>query len=67
MKHGTVKWFSGKRGYGFIADDDGNDIFVHYSNILMEGYKQLKAGERVCYQIEVDENGNKAINVFKNN
>ena len=67
MQHGTVKWFSKGKGYGFLAGDDGKDVFVHHSNILMEGYKYLEAGERVCYQIEPTEKGDKAVNIFRNN
>ena len=67
MQHGTVKWFNKDRGYGFLVGDEGKDVFVHHSNILMEGFKYLEAGERVSYQIESEEKGNKAINVFRNN
>lgn len=67
MRNGVVKWFSKSRGFGFIVGDDGKEIFVHHSNILMEGYKYLEAGEKVCYQVETVEKGEKAINVFRNN
>lgn len=63
MQQGVVKWFDLKKGYGFIAGDDGNDIFVHQSNILMKGFRTLEVGQRVSYQIEPTEKGNKAINV----
>ncbi|ACR80182.1 MULTISPECIES: cold-shock protein [Kosmotoga] len=49
---GTVKWFSGKKGYGFITMDDGGDIFVHFSAIEMDGYKTLNEGQRVEFEIE---------------
>lgn len=63
MQHGIVKWFDGAKGYGFIAGSDGNDIFVHQSNILMKGFRLLEVGQKVEYQIEQTEKGNKAINV----
>lgn len=63
MQKGTVKWFDAVKGYGFIAGDDGQDVFVHQSNILMKGFRVLEVGQRVSYQIEPTEKGNKAINV----
>ena len=63
MQKGTVKWFDAVKGYGFIAGDDGKDIFVHQSNILMQGFRALEVGQRISYQIEPTEKGNKAINV----
>lgn len=63
MQNGTVKWFDAVKGYGFIAGDDGKDVFVHQSNILMKGFRVLEVGQRVCYQIEPTEKGNRAINV----
>lgn len=63
MQKGTVKWFDAVKGYGFIAGDDGKDIFVHQGNILMKGFRALEVGQRVSYQIEPTEKGNKAINV----
>lgn len=63
MQKGTVKWFEAVKGYGFIAGDDGQDVFVHQSNILMKGFRVLEVGQRVSYQIEPTEKGNKAINV----
>ncbi len=52
MITGTVKWFNNVKGYGFIQPVDGdNDIFVHYSTIEMEGYKSLKAGQEVTFQL----------------
>lgn len=63
MQKGTVKWFDAVKGYGFIVGDDGKDIFVHQSNILMKGFRVLEVGQRVSYQIEPTEKGNKAINV----
>ena len=63
MQKGTVKWFDAVKGYGFIAGDDGQDVFVHQSNILMKGFRVLEVGQRVSYQIEPTEKGHKAINV----
>ena len=63
MQKGTVKWFDAVKGYGFVAGDDGKDIFVHQSNILMKGFRALEVGQRVSYQIEPTEKGNNAINV----
>lgn len=63
MQTGTVKWFQPVRGYGFIVGDDGKEVFVHQSNILMNGFRTLEAGQKVGYQIEPMEKGDKAINV----
>ena len=63
MAEGTVKWFSEKKGYGFISQDDGNDIFVHYSSITMPGFKKLGEGDRVSFEVEEDNRGPKAKNV----
>ena len=63
---GTVVWFSAKKGFGFIKSDDlleEKDIFVHWSGITSEGYKQLKAGEKVEYQIKDTDKGAIAIEV----
>jgi cold shock protein len=51
MAQGTVKWFNKTKGYGFISSDNGDDIFVHYSEIQSDGFKQLKDGERVEFTI----------------
>ena len=60
---GTVKWFSKQKGYGFISDEDGNDVFVHFSGINMEGYKSLNEGAQVEYEIADGEKGPQAVNV----
>lgn len=51
MKTGTVKWFNAKRGYGFITGDDGEDAFVHYTGIVGDGFKTLKGGQAVTYDL----------------
>jgi len=62
---GTIKWFSNAKGFGFIVNEKGNgDIFVHYSAILTDGYKTLKAGQLVDYEIQDGEKGLHAINVI---
>lgn len=63
MQRGVVKWFDPVKGYGFIAGDDGSDVFIHQSNILMKGFRNLEVGQRVIYQVESTEKGNKAVNV----
>jgi len=57
MKKGTVKWFNAKRGYGFIVQEDGSDIFVHYSNIVGEGFKTLNEGDAVIYDTKTNDDG----------
>lgn len=67
MKNGTVKWFNENKGYGFISNDEGgDDVFVHYSAIVTEGFKTLKEGQKVTFDTEADpKNASKlrAINV----
>ena len=65
MAEGTVKWFSDKKGYGFIAQESGQDIFVHFSSIEGEGFKTLSEGERVIFDVEDGQRGPVAKNVKK--
>ena len=51
MAQGTVKWFNAEKGYGFIAVDGGNDLFVHYTAIQMDGYRSLEDGQRVEFEV----------------
>ncbi|MEO0223950.1 MAG: cold shock domain-containing protein [candidate division WOR-3 bacterium] len=60
---GKVKWFSSKKGYGFIDCEDGRSIFVHYTDIQSDGYKTLNEGDEVTFDIQETEKGPKAINV----
>ena len=54
---GTVKWFNPKKGYGFITQDDGSELFVHFSAINMEGFKTLKSGQQVQYEVGTNAEG----------
>lgn len=65
MKTGTVKWFNAKKGYGFISDEEGKDVFVHYSALLMDGFKVLEEGEKVQFEVVEGEKGPQAANVSK--
>ena len=62
---GTVKWFNNSKGYGFLTDENGTDIFVHYSTITMDGYKTLKQGEQVKFEVIEGDKGLQAVNVTK--
>ena len=62
---GTVKWFNAKKGFGFISDEEGNDVFVHFSGIAGEGYKSLEEGQAVTYDLTEGARGMQAANVTK--
>jgi len=63
MVEGKVKWFNPRKGYGFIATDDGRDVFVHYSSITAEGFKTLDEGDAVLFDVVEGEKGLRATNV----
>jgi len=63
LAQGTVKWFSNEKGYGFIEREEGDDVFVHFSAINMEGYKTLTEGQRVEFDIVQGDKGLQAANV----
>ena len=65
MQQGTVKWFNAKKCYGFISDEQGNDVFVHFSALNMDGFKELKDGERVEFEVTEGEKGPQAANVSR--
>lgn len=65
MAQGTVKWFSDKKGFGFIEQDEGSDVFVHHTAIDMPGFKTLSEGDRVTFDIEQTDRGPAAKNVVK--
>lgn len=60
---GTVKWFNAEKGYGFIKDEEGKDIFVHFSSINSEGYKTLEEGQKVTYELIQSDRGPQAKDV----
>ncbi len=65
MAKGKVKWFNAKKGYGFITPESGNDVFVHFSAIQMDGYKNLEEGQDVEFDIEQGPKGDQAVRVTK--
>lgn len=65
MEQGTVKWFNDDKGYGFITRDNGSDVFVHFSAIQGEGFKTLKEGQHVTFDVEDSDRGPQAANVVK--
>ena len=65
MAEGTVKWFNDSKGFGFIAQDDGPDVFAHYSAIAGDGFKSLAEGERVSFDINDGPKGPQAANIQK--
>lgn len=65
MSNGTVKWFNSTKGFGFITGEDNKDIFVHQSEIQQEGFRTLEEGQKVSYDVEASEKGDRAVNVVK--
>lgn len=65
MSKGKVKWFNNQKGYGFINDESGKDIFVHFSGLVMEGFKTLEEGQLVEFELVDGAKGPQAINVVK--
>ena len=63
MANGIVKWFNEKKGYGFIEQEDGPDVFVHFSGIESDGFKTLNEGDRVTFSVEQGKKGPSAVNV----
>ena len=63
MANGVVKWFSDKKGYGFIGKEEGGDIFVHFSAVQMNGFKTLKEGQKVTMEVSQGQKGPQADNV----
>ena len=62
---GTVKWFNNQKGYGFISNSEGKDIFVHYSGLVMDGFKSLEEGQAVEFDVTEGAKGPQAVNVVK--
>ncbi len=65
MEQGTVKWFNGSKGYGFISREEGEDVFVHYKAIVGEGFKSLDEGDKVQFEVENGPKGLQATKVSK--
>ena len=65
MNKGTVKWFNNQKGFGFISDEQGNDVFVHYSGLAMDGFKSLEEGQEVEFEVVQGAKGPQATNVIK--
>ncbi|MBC2705762.1 MAG: cold-shock protein [Desulfobacula sp.] len=65
MVEGTIKWFNSKKGFGFIEQETGDDVFVHFSAIEMSGFKTLSEGERVQFEVEENDKGLSARKVIK--
>ena len=65
MNKGTVKWFNNQKGYGFISDESGKDVFVHYTGLNMDGFKTLDEGQAVEFEATEGEKGPQAVNVTR--
>jgi CspA family cold shock protein len=65
MEQGTVKWFNGEKGFGFIARETGEDVFVHYKSIVGEGFRELREGDRVQFTVDRGPKGLRAEGVAK--
>lgn len=65
MPTGTVKWFNNSKGYGFIARDEGGDVFVHHTSIQGDGYRSLEEGQKVQFEVTKGPKGDQAANVVK--
>ena len=65
MEQGTVKWFNGEKGFGFISRSNGEDVFVHYKAIVGEGFRELKEGDRVQFSVERGPTGLRAESVSR--
>lgn len=65
MNKGTVKWFNNQKGFGFISDEQDNDVFVHYSGIQSNGFKSLEEGQEVEFEVIEGQKGPQAVNVVK--
>ncbi|MDF2845541.1 MAG: cold-shock DNA-binding domain protein [Herbinix sp.] len=63
MNKGTVKWFNSQKGFGFITDEQGNDVFVHFSGLAMEGFKSIDEGQNVTFEVTKGARGMQAVNV----
>ena len=64
-EEGTVKWFNDSKGYGFIQQANGKDVFVHFSSIAGSGFKSLQEGDQVSFEVQDSERGPQAVNVTK--
>ena len=65
MAQGTVKWFNAEKGFGFISQENGPDVFAHFSVIQSDGFKSLNEGEKVTFDIEEGQRGLQAVNITK--
>ena len=65
MKQGTVKWFNTNKGFGFILSDESEDVFVHYTDILNDGFRNLSEGEKVTFKVMKTAKGLRAVEVTK--